>query len=221
MENHMDDTPQTPETPPVRRKRGRPKKAHRLVDHRPVASHAPAPEDPEPEGFDPTLINPEVHLPRPRGDRAEIFAKRLASDDPFMVRAPAIEFKDAGWVAYWANSQTRPGRISEMLNVKGWEFVHIDDLADPHTIAGMAVSPHGYVTKGPEGRSVLMRMPKESWDKLQLAKAAAIAKRTGSNAAAKAMIAEKAAKQFGDEAAEWLSHHLIGTVEEHKGPLIA
>ncbi|MEK7766038.1 MAG: hypothetical protein AAB368_07345, partial [bacterium] len=74
-----------------------------------------------------------------------------------------------------------------------------------YTIAGMAVSPHGYVTKGPEGRSVLMRMPQDSWDKLQLAKAAVIAKRTGSNAQVKAMIAEKAAAQFGDEAAEWLT----------------
>ena len=100
--------------------------------------------------------------------KLSVLDRRLLN--PFGEPSSPIGLKDRSLVARWFNAAIMTDKIWRAKQ-KGWTPVRPDDIADLDQIGGYAVSPDGVVTRGDRGQEVLMSMPLDAYDQIQMAKA--------------------------------------------------
>ncbi len=114
------------------------------------------------------------------------------------------------------DSLLRAGRIHEMT-AKGWEIVEPSDIKGKPEDFGFSVQD-GRVVRGERGRDVLMKMHKEDYKSIQLAKSRENLKGIGKAKAKDAVLNDVArvVGDRGDEAATFLNRTL--TVTDSRKP---
>jgi hypothetical protein len=81
-------------------------------------------------------------------------------------------------------------------------------IIDMDQIGGHNISPAGYIVRGERGQEVLMCMPRDAFDQIQMAKTRKNNERMGRSNATKQEVVEAAANKYGDEAADFLNRHV-------------
>src|SRR4051812_18647512 len=99
--------------------------------------------------------------------RLAILERRL--QDPFGVPAAPVRLKDATMFPRWFNNSLMVDRFWTAQN-QGWKGVREEDIVDLNQIGNFGKSPDGYVTRGERGQEMLMCIPRDFWNRLQLAK---------------------------------------------------
>lgn len=150
--------------------------------------------------------------------RLSVIEKRLSGASPFGTESVTIPLKDPDWAVYIGNGARSDRRLWELVNVKGWVPVTVDDLACKPEDFGFTVTPDGHLCTGPKGLEVVFKMPKADYAKLVRAKTEANLKSIGSSAKVKADLANAAATQFGPEAGEFIQQHVHGEVKDWRAP---
>ena len=136
----------------------------------------------------------ETKLPK-----VSILDRRL--QNPFGTGSVAITLKTPGqWEVRWVYSKLRPGRLYEMTHQKGWVFVEPAELDGDADEYGLMVKDNRLV-RGDHGEEVLMKMPKDMFDKITQAKAQSNLGQLGVNKMRTA-VAQAAAKEHGDQAGD-------------------
>ena len=163
----------------------------------------------------------------PRADESQwnqddIIARRL-NGEPFGLKADAIPLKEPGkWAVRIANSQLHESRHYDMVHKLGYRPMTRDFLPDgisPESL-GFKVAEDGQtLCRGIRGDEVLYVMPKDQYDRIQMAKAAKNMEGMGSESKAKQAAAEAAAGVHGEQAAEYLSKHANITIKDSRGSL--
>lgn len=146
----------------------------------------------------------------------DVLAKRLAGQ-PFGIKAASIPLAEPHkWQLYIANSGADDGRHYDMVFRKGWVPVTAADLApgvQPESL-GLRVNESGALCRGARGDEIVYKMPKGAYDTLQRQKAEKNVEGIGSKAKSRMAVAEAAASELGDEAAEFLSKHAVIDVQD-------
>jgi len=127
-----------------------------------------------------------------------VLERRLLN--PFGTPSVPIVMKDgAPWATHWFASEVRSGRIHQALQL-GWVYVTPADVEGTADELGFEIKD-GRITRGPSGSEVLMKMPGDDYAKIQKAK---FEKNRGEMGGKKlkSEVAQRAAKEFGDEAAD-------------------
>lgn len=141
----------------------------------------------------------ETPAPARKIPATSILDRRLLH--PFGAPSVPITLKDGGlWEIRIVDSQLRPARLHDARHTKGWEFVgphEIDGSADEYGLRVM----DGRLVRGENGREVLMKMPKDMFDRIAQAKAEQNLKGLGKQAT-RELAAQATAKAFGDEAGD-------------------
>lgn len=131
--------------------------------------------------------------------KISVLERRIAH--PFGMPSEAITLKEGDWVVRWVNEGVRTGRVYQVQNM-GWDFVSPEELkGQPQDVGCQALD--GRLVRGDAAsRDVLMKMPKADFHEIQQAKSRANLKGLGSGAKNREDAANRAAKAFGDEAAD-------------------
>src|SRR6185295_16280024 len=101
-------------------------------------------------------------------DRISVIERRL--QDPFGIPAAPVRLNDGALFPRWFNSVLKPDAIW-VAKQNGWTGVTPGMVADLSQIGNFVTSPEGYVARGERAQEVLLCMPREHWNRLQLAKA--------------------------------------------------
>ena len=146
--------------------------------------------------------------------RVSVLDRRL--NDPFGMPSIPIQFKDSSLLARWFNSAISNDKIWIAKQVQGWNTVTPDMLVDLDQIGGHNISPTGFITRGERGQEVLMCMPRDAYDQIQMAKTRKNMERMGRSNATKQEVVEAAGAKYGDEAADFLNRHVgpVGGVQD-------
>jgi hypothetical protein len=137
--------------------------------------------------------------PKPR---ISVLDRRL--QNPFGEPSSPVDLKDRRLIARWFNGAIIADKIWRAKQ-KGWTPVRPDDVVDLDQIGGFTKSPDGFVARGDRCQEVLMQMPKEDFDLIQMAKTKHNLRNMGNPGAMKAEVVEAAGQQFGDRAADFLN----------------
>lgn len=145
--------------------------------------------------------------------RIDVLERRL--QNPFGEASVPIELKDRSLVCRWFNADKGNDHVWQAKR-KGWSNVRPDDVVDLEQIGGYSVDASGNIVRGERGREVLMAMPKDWREQIELAKAKLNVKNMGNPAATKAEVVEAASQRLGDEAADFLQKqvHIGGYVRD-------
>lgn len=120
--------------------------------------------------------------------------------NPFGAPSVPITMRDGGqWETRWISADLRSGRVHQAVTM-GWEYVLPTDIDGTVEELGFQVKDNRIV-QGQHGAEVLMKMPKEDFRRIQKAKADKNLGEMGGKKI-KEDVAQRASKQFGDEAAE-------------------
>jgi hypothetical protein len=131
--------------------------------------------------------------------KVSILERRLAN--PFGNNSVPITLKTEGeWEIRWVYAKLRSGRIYEMTHQKGWAFVEPHELMGDPDEYGL-VAKDNRLVRGDHGEEVLMKMPKEMFHKITLAKRDFNLKQLGKKQMAEA-AAQATAKEHGSEAGD-------------------
>lgn len=130
------------------------------------------------------------------------YAKRLQS--PFNEPSAPIALKDEHRECRWFNAAIASDHVWRAKN-KGWDQVRKEDVVDLEQIGGYNLSPEGYITRGERGQEVLMSMPREVRNLIQMAKTRDNLARMGNPNKTKADVVNAASQHLGDEAASYLN----------------
>lgn len=158
----------------------------------------------------------------PRSDEStwsadDVIAKRLAGQ-PFGIKTDAIPMREPGkWALRIANSQVYDSRHYDMVHKLGYVPFTVDDLAPGITAesVGFRVAEDGKtLVRGIRGDEVIYKMPKDSYDQIQRAKADLNTKSLKSETAARQDAAQAAAGAHGDQAAEYIGKHAHITIKD-------
>lgn len=134
--------------------------------------------------------------------RISILERRL--QNPFGEPSYPIHLKDPSLICRWFNGALSSDKIWRAKNVKGWDHVRPEMVVDMEQIGGYTLNPANQITRGERGQEVLMCMPRDAYDQIQLAKTRHNIRNMGNPNATKNEILEAAGNKYGDEAAEFL-----------------
>lgn len=138
-------------------------------------------------------------MAKKRVPSVSILDRRL--QNPFGTGAVPITLKTPGqWEVRWVYSKLRPGHLYTMTHQKGWVFVEPGELDGSPDEYGLEAKDNRLV-RGDHGEEVLMKMPKDMYDKIQQAKADYNNRQLGKKQMREA-VAQAAAKEHGDQAAD-------------------
>lgn len=154
----------------------------------------------------PDQLESEVKIPT-----VSVLERRLL--DPFATSSTPIRLKDKSMTVRWVNSAIE-GRYHRARHEQGWEPVRVEELEDKEDIADLAESPDGIVRRGERGKEVLMKMPAEVYERIQMRKAEVRQQRSRSSSRQKEELVNAAADRYGPEAGEYLDRHVKGEVIE-------
>ena len=145
--------------------------------------------------------------------RAKIFERRLR--DPHGRPSAPIDLKDASLICRWFNSTLSSDKIWRAKQ-DGWNPVRPEDVVDLDQVGGFVKSPEGFITRGDRGQEVLMSMPKDWRDKIQMAKTRENLKNMGDPTATKRELVEAASDKLGDQAADFMNRrvNVVGGVRD-------
>lgn len=129
------------------------------------------------------------------------------------IPSETIRLKDKTLVPRWFNSALIHDRFWQAQNM-GWTGVRPDDVIDLKQIGNFGRSPDGWITRGERGQEVLMAMPKDYYDKIQLLKTKKNLEDMRDTKGTQAKALEAAAKQYGANFAEQM--HSVTTKMELK-----
>lgn len=146
-------------------------------------------------------------------NRIKVLERRLR--DPLGQSSAPIDLKDRSLVCRWFNGAISSDKIWRAKQA-GWEPVRPEDLADPDQVGGFTKSPEGYVTRGDRGQEVLMAMPRDYREQIEIAKARHNARNMGDPQATKNEVVAAAGDRLGDEAANFLDRrvNIVGGVKD-------
>jgi hypothetical protein len=116
-----------------------------------------------------------------------------------------IPMKEGGWYTRIENNYADESMHHRMVHELGYEVVTPEMLACKPEEIGFKVSPDGYLVRGPNGGEMVYRMPVEDRKLLERAQTEANLRGIGSRSKTRDDMANKAGKEFGDEAGEYLS----------------
>lgn len=164
---------------------------------------------------------PEITV-TPRSDEStwhpeDVIAQRLAGS-PFGIRADAIPLREPGkWALRIANSGVNDSRHYDMVHKLGYVPFTRSDLPDnitPESI-GFRVAEDGQtLVRGTRGDEVIYKMPKDSYEQIQLAKAAKNVEGMTSEKKARGEVATAAAQTHGSQAGEFIAKHATITIKD-------
>lgn len=121
---------------------------------------------------------------------------------PFGSPSIGVTLKEGDWEIRIVDSQQRPGRLHDMRHNKGWEFVMPEELDGTADEYGLRVV-EGRLVRGENGREVLMKMPRETYLKIQARKTELNAKGVTGQALREAAAQETAVK-YGSQAGDMI-----------------
>ena len=120
--------------------------------------------------------------------------------NPFGAPSIDIPLKDGkAWAIRIVDASVRTGRTHQIIQM-GWTFITPDDIEGQASDFGFRVMDNRIV-RGDHGQEVIVKMPQADFDRIQRAKAEKNLRDLGGQRM-KEDVAQRAAKQFGDEAAE-------------------
>ena len=148
--------------------------------------------------------------------KVSILDRRLKN--PFGSGTVPITLKTPGrWEIRWVYAKLRSGHLYDMTHNKGWVFVEPDEIDGGTDEYGLTVKDNRLV-RGDHGEEVLMKMPKETFDQIQLAKASANEKQLGKKQMREA-VAQATSKEHGDQAGETVYDAFkYGDIVDTRGP---
>lgn len=130
---------------------------------------------------------------------ATVLDRRLLH--PFGSPSVSITLKEGGpWELRIVDAMQRPGRLHDIRHNKGWEFVTAEELDGSPDEYGLRVVD-GRLVRGENGREVLMKMPKATYDAIQQRKTEINSKGVTGQALRESAAQETAVK-FGSEAGD-------------------
>ena len=138
---------------------------------------------------------------KPRKPRISVLERRL--QNPFGEPSVEIRMKDPNVKPRWFNDDARPGQIHRAKEL-GWVPVDPDMVEDPDSIGFHTVTA-GQIVRGPRGQEVLMWMPLNEFNQIQLAKTEANYRAMRDFDRQKSDMLEAAAAKYGSEAADFLN----------------
>lgn len=172
----------------------------------------PAADAAMPEPADLAELIPRPHL--------EVLERGL--QNVFGLPSAKIALKDPAMVTHWINTQIGANQLGKALDA-GYLKARPEMLADTDRVS-FTVSPEGYVTRGERHAEILVYTLAE-WAQKRAQKKADENRRMMNPGATKAQVAEAAAAQFGEEAADYLHSHSgpVGSVRDqyeriHRSP---
>lgn len=127
--------------------------------------------------------------------------------NPFNEPSSPIALKDDTRECRWFNAALQSDHIWRSKR-KGWDQVRPEDVADLEQIGGYNVSPEGFITRGERGNEILMMMPKDVRQAIQIAKTRQNIANMGNPNAVKAEVVNAAGKAISSEAADYLNAHI-------------
>lgn len=134
---------------------------------------------------------------------------------PFGAPSVAVTLKEGEWEIRIVDSQMRPGRLHDMRHNKGWEFVNAEELDGSADEYGLKVVD-GRLVRGENGREVLMKMPKATYDAI-LARKTELNARAVTGAALRESAAQETAKTYGSEAGDHIFKQPLTVTTERGG----
>jgi len=130
--------------------------------------------------------------------RISVLERRL--QNPFGDGSPAVRLKAPGWTLHVVNSGLRAGRYHDVTRNKGWVPVEIGEIDGDPMDFGFDVKD-GRIVRGERGQEVLVKMPTRDYAEIQMSKDAHNKRQVGGKAVKQAAV-DKAAKEYGDQAAD-------------------
>lgn len=153
-------------------------------------------------------------MPRPKNKPAvSVFERRL--QNPFGEPSSPVTFKEPNRIARWFNGAIITDKIWRAKH-KGWFNVTPADLVDPDQVGGYGLDPAGNIVRGERGQEVLMWMPKDEFEQIQLAKTRVNLETMRDFDKQKRQMLNEAASRFGSQAADYLNARVgpVGTVTD-------
>ena len=143
--------------------------------------------------------------------RIAVLERRL--QNPFGEPSAPIVLKDDSRECRWFNAAIMTDKIWR-AKAKGWDPVRPEDCLDLDQVAGYVKNPEGFVTRGDRGQELLMSMPKDWRQAIQLAKTKENNRNMGNPHAMKSEVVNAFAEKFGDKAGSMADRHVgpVGTV---------
>lgn len=139
---------------------------------------------------------------------------RRREAEPFGHRSRPIALTNPELVPHWINRDKYPDAIS-IAKEKGWRGVRLSEVVDRDQLGDHGESPDGYVVRGERGNEILMCMPREYVERIQVAKVRESNKRIGDPFRARQDVIE-AFGHSNPEGAELVAKgdvHLSGRVQ--------
>lgn len=144
-----------------------------------------------------------------RPPRVSILERRLL--DPRGVGSETIQLREGGMALRWVNT-AKPGRYYVATSQQGWEPVRVEELEDPNAIADLYTGTDNYVRRGERGQEILMKMPLDIFQRIQMRKVELNLERE--RKAMKETVAQAAANRFGPEAGDYIAKKIKGEILE-------
>lgn len=146
--------------------------------------------------------------------RVSVLDRRL--NDPFGMPSIPIQFKDTSLIGRWFNAAISNDKIWIAKQVQGWSQVTPEMLVDLDQIGGYNVSATNTIVRGDRGNEHLLCMPRDAFDKIQMAKSRKNLEKMGRSNATKQEVVEAASAKYGDEAGDFLNRHVgpVGSVSD-------
>ena len=144
--------------------------------------------------------------------RVSVLERRL--QNPFGEPAVNIRFKRQDITARWFNDGARHGQVHRGREL-GWQEVRPDMISDMDSLGFHTVSPANQITRGPRGEEVLLWMPSKDFEAIQMAKTRKNYEMMRDHAGQKAAMVQATAEKFGDEAGDFVTHH-VGIRDTHE-----
>lgn len=133
-----------------------------------------------------------------------VLERRL--QNPFGEGSIPIKMKQPGWTLHIINASLRSGRYHDVVRNKGWVPVEANEIDGDPADFGFDVK-EGRVVRGERGSEVLVKMPTKDYQRIALAKDDVNRRGLGGQAVKKAAT-EKAAREFGDQAADMVDQNI-------------
>lgn len=135
-----------------------------------------------------------------------VLARRISGGNIHGVGGTrGVPLKDGGWYTRIENNYADETMHYRMVHELGYEPVKPEDLACTPEEIGFKVSPDGNLMRGPQGGEIIYKMRVEDRKILEQHQTEANMRGIGSASKTRAVMADVAGKQFGDEAGDYLS----------------
>ena len=144
-----------------------------------------------------------------------VLERRL--QNPFGDGSPAVRLKQPGWTLHVVNAGLRTGRYHDVTRNKGWVPVEIGEIDGDPLDFGFDVKD-GRIVRGERGQEVLVKMPTRDAQAIAMSKDAHNKRQIGGKAVKQAAV-DKAAKEFGDQAADLIDSTIEFTASRSPVPL--